>query len=229
MANNTQTGELAGDLARVLDLLRQLPAFQRPVGGAVARTLDRTFFLTEKATAQALGRKAPIAGPIETRRRLVAPVLEALRSHAGVPCIEALLGDCDADLLPEDAVQAAVDRLEAARQRWASRDGRAAPPAAVDVGLSVEVEIPDDDWLPISEAARRAELTTETVRGWVRRDRDALPTKKVGAVLCVRLADVIAERDAKAVIGNPLNRPRDHRPPSAPKLGESDALRSRKS
>jgi hypothetical protein len=133
MANSTPAGELAGDLARVLDLLRQVPAFQRPVGGAVARSLDRTFFLTEKATAAALGRKAPIAGPIETRRQLVAPVLAELRRCADEPGIAALLSDRDADLLPDDLTRAVVEQL--ARRQLAARS-RSAPPDLATVRIA---------------------------------------------------------------------------------------------
>jgi hypothetical protein len=126
---------------------------------------------------------------------------------------------------------AVVDDLRRRIEAGAQLPPAAAPvsaPAAATGEPSPLSPANADGWYPIAEAARRAGLTTETVRGWVRRDRDQLPTKKVGAVLCVRLADVNAERQAKAVVGNPLDRPRNHRPPSAPKFEKRDTPDSRR-
>jgi hypothetical protein len=192
MANNTPAGgELAGDLARVLDLLRQVPTFQRPVGGAIARSLDRTFFLTEKASAEALGRKAPIAGPIEMRRQLAAPVLEALRRCQSEPSIATLLSDRDADLLPDDAIRAAVEQLERKRLDLCAR--QVARGDAATAGR----------WLRKTEAAKAAGISVERLRPWCTRENNPLSTRWDGGTELVNLDDVLRERDGKDARANP--------------------------
>ncbi|MEO6594756.1 MAG: hypothetical protein ABIP94_08390, partial [Planctomycetota bacterium] len=79
---------------------------------------------------------------------------------------------------------------------------------------------------PIAEAARRAALTTETVRGWVNRTGNTLTTKTIGGIAHVRFADVRAESDAK-LRANPLRRPIQRRPTSAPKFKKHEAPGSR--
>jgi len=60
------------------------------------------------------------------------------------------------------------------------------------------------DLRSIADAARQAELSPDTVRGWVRRQKNPLKVKQVGATLHVSLASVLAERDAKRAAENPL-------------------------
>lgn len=54
-----------------------------------------------------------------------------------------------------------------------------------------------DDWRPIAVAAERAGLTLDTVRNMVRRKRGAIEQRQVGGKTHVRLADVVADRNAK--------------------------------
>jgi hypothetical protein len=133
---------------------------------------------------------------------------------------------------PESAADGSVRYVPCALDGAAARLGIATRAEFVNVLRRLAADLaatPDaDEWLPIAVAAKHAGLTTETVRGWVRRSRKPLKTKLVGAVLCVRLADVLAERDAKAVVGSPLERVRHHRQPSATKFRKRDAPRSRK-
>ncbi|MCA8976779.1 MAG: hypothetical protein KDC98_18800 [Planctomycetes bacterium] len=54
-----------------------------------------------------------------------------------------------------------------------------------------------DDLMTIAEAAAQAGLTTDVVRGWVKRRRQPIPNESLGGIAHVRLGDVIKERDLK--------------------------------
>lgn len=98
---------------------------------------------------------------------------------------------------------------------------------ALALASRLEAPVGDGHLLPIAEAARRACLSTETVRGWVNRTTNPLSVQSIGGTAHIRLADVIAERDAKSV-ANPKRRLAQRLPTHAPKLEERDAPRARK-
>lgn len=150
----------------------------------MAKFVERAALLTDRAAARVLGRVPPDAGPIETRRSAVAPIVGALKDCVAAHVVGELLADADVDLLPDDAVQRAVERLQ--RAEGTTKAGADAP----------TLEAAGDEWLPIDEAGRLAGLrlnkagrcdVARQASKW-KRD-DPLPTKKINGTLRARVAD----------------------------------------